>query len=44
MQYKRVEKDYFIYIEKNEKVMDILTQFCVDQKILNERISGFGAV
>jgi predicted DNA-binding protein with PD1-like motif len=44
MQYKRVEKDYFIYIEKNEKVMDILTQFCVDQKILNARISGFGAV
>ena len=44
MQYKRVEKDYFIYIQKNEKAMDILTQFCVDQKILNARISGIGAV
>ena len=44
MQYKRVEKDYFIYIQKNEKAMDILTQFCVDQKISNARISGIGAV
>ena len=28
MQYKQVDKDYFIYIEKNEKVMDTLTRFC----------------
>ena len=40
MQYKQVDKDYFIYIEKNEKVMDTLTRFCKDQAITNGKISG----
>ena len=44
MQYKQVDKDYFIYIEKNEKVMDTLTSFCKDQSITNAKISGIGAV
>ena len=44
MQYKQVDKDYFIYIEKNEKVMDTLTRFCKDQAITNGKISGIGAV
>ena len=44
MQYKQVNKDYFIYIEKNEKVMDTLTRFCKDQAITNAKISGIGAV
>ena len=44
MQYERVEQDYFIYIEKNEKVMDSLTQFCIDNKIQNGKVSGIGAV
>ena len=44
MQYKQVGKDYFIYIEKNEKVMDTLTRFCKDQAISNGKISGIGAV
>lgn len=44
MQYKQVDKDYFIYIEKNEKVMDTLTRFCKDQAITNAKISGIGAV
>ena len=44
MQYKQVDKDYFIYIEKNEKVMDTLTRFCKDQFITNAKISGIGAV
>ena len=44
MQYKQVDKDYFIYIEKNEKVMDTLTRFCKDQDITNAKISGIGAV
>ena len=44
MQYKQVDKDYFIYIEKNEKVMDTLTRFCMDQDITNAKISGIGAV
>ena len=44
MQYKQVDKDYFIYIEKNEKVMDTLIRFCKDQAITNGKISGIGAV
>lgn len=44
MQYKQVDKDYFIYIEKNEKVMDTLIRFCRDQAITNGKISGIGAV
>jgi len=44
LQYKRVDKDYFIHIEKNEKVMDTLTKFCEDQNIKNAKISGIGAV
>jgi hypothetical protein len=44
MQYKQLDEDYFIYIEKNEKVMDTLTRFCKDQDITNAKISGIGAV
>ena len=44
MQYKQVEKDYFIYVEKNEKIMDTLTKFCIDQGISNAKVSGIGAV
>ena len=44
MQYQKVEKDYFIHIEKNEKVMNTLTQFCNDNGIQNAKISGIGAV
>ena len=39
MQYKQVEKDYFIYIEKNEKVMDTITRFCKEQGIKNANLS-----
>ncbi len=44
MQYDCIENDYFIYIEKNEKVMDTLTQFCNEKGIQNAKISGSGAV
>ena len=44
MQYKKVGKDHFIYIEKNEKVMDTLTRFCIDKSISNAKLSGIGAV
>ena len=44
MQYKQAGKDYFIYIEKNEKVMDTLTRFCIDKGISNAKLSGIGAV
>ena len=44
MQYKQVEKDYFIYIEKNERIMDTMTKFCIDKGISNAKVSGIGAV
>tara|TARA_Y100001970_G_scaffold75887_1_gene96218 strand:+ start:663 stop:1094 length:432 start_codon:yes stop_codon:yes gene_type:complete len=44
MQYKQVDKDYFLYIEKNEKVMDTITRFCQENSIENAKISGIGAV
>ena len=44
MQYKQIGEDYFIYVEKNEKVMDTITKFCNSQSIKNGKISGIGAV
>ena len=44
MQYEKDKQDYFIYIEKEEKVMHSLTKFCLDNNIQNGKISGIGAV
>ena len=44
MQFKKVDKDYFIYIEKDEMVMDSITKFCSDKGIINVKLSGIGAV
>ena len=44
MQYSKYKDDYFIYIEKNEKAMLTITQFCESKNIQNGRISGIGAV
>ena len=44
MQYEKNGQDYFLYIEKNEKVMHTITKFCLDKNIQNGRISGIGAV
>ena len=44
MQYKQIGEDYFIYVEKNEKVMHTITKFCNSQGIKNGKISGIGAV
>ena len=44
MQYQKIKNDYFIYIEKNEMVMDTITKFCISENIKNARISGIGAV
>ena len=44
MQYEKNKQDYFIYIEKDEKVMHSLTKFCLNNNIQNGKISGIGAV
>ena len=33
MQYKQVDRDYFLYIEKNEKIMETVTKFCTNTEI-----------
>ncbi len=44
MQYQQNKNNYFIHIEKDEKVMDTLTRFCESEGIDNAKISGIGAV
>ncbi len=34
MQHEQTDKDYFIFVEKNEKVMETITKFC---NCLNDR-------
>ncbi len=44
MHYEKVEKDYFINIAKDEKVIETLTKFCKERGIRNAKLSGIGAV
>ena len=44
MQSQQNNNSYIIYIEKNEKVMEKLTQFCIDNDISSAQVSGIGAV
>jgi hypothetical protein len=44
LQYEKVEKDYFINIAKDEKVIETLTGFCKERGIRNAKLSGIGAV
>jgi len=44
VQFKRHDNTYFVYLEKGESVVDALTDFCKEQKILNGYITGIGAI
>ena len=44
MQYIKSGKSYLVYLEKGESVVDVLTNFCKDNNILNGKITGIGAV
>ena len=44
MQFQKVGKDYLINIDKDEKVVEILTRFCKENGIKNAKLSGIGAV
>jgi predicted DNA-binding protein with PD1-like motif len=44
MQYKQHDATYFVYLEKGEPVVDMLTNFCKEHNILNGYISGIGAM
>ena len=44
MQWEKDGNQYMIHVEKNEKIMEKLTQFCEEEKIENGFIYGIGAV
>ena len=44
MQYEKDGDTYIIYLEQDESIMAILTQFCIDHQIINGQISGIGAI
>lgn len=44
MQYKQHDNTYFVYLEKGEPVVDVLTNFCKEHNISNGYITGIGAV
>lgn len=44
MHYQRCGPDWFVYIPKDEPVLDTLTQFCREQRIEAAQLSGIGAI
>lgn len=44
MQFEKTSDGYFVYIEKNERIMEKITHFCIDNHISNAQLSGIGAV
>ena len=44
MQFQKIDNSYIVHVEKGEKVMDTLTQFCIDRDITSGQLSGIGAV
>ena len=44
MKSTRNGQNHFIFVEKDEKVMETLTAYCMDNGIQNGKISGIGAV
>lgn len=44
MQFKQHDNTYFVYLEKGEPVVDVLTNFCKEHNISNGYITGIGAV
>ena len=44
MQFGRDKDTFIIYLEKDDRIMESLTDFCKDQNIDNGKISGIGAI
>ncbi|MFH1851565.1 MAG: PPC domain-containing DNA-binding protein [Candidatus Neomarinimicrobiota bacterium] len=44
MQYRKAGDRYFVYIRKNEPVLETLTEFCIAHNIDNGQLSGIGAL
>ncbi|MBI90227.1 MAG: hypothetical protein CMG60_09090 [Candidatus Marinimicrobia bacterium] len=44
MQFEKTPDGFFVYIEKDERIMEKITQFCIANHISNAQLSGIGAV
>ena len=44
MQFEQDNDTFFVYLEKDESIMESLTKFCKNQNIDNGKISGIGAI
>ena len=44
MQFEKTPDGFFVYIEKEEPIMEKITQFCIANNISNAQLSGIGAV
>ena len=44
MQFDQDKDRFIIYLEKDDRIMESLTDFCKDQNIDNGKISGIGAI
>ncbi len=44
MKYRKFDDRYFVYAEKNESIVDVLTDFCIEHKIENGILTGIGAI
>ena len=44
MQFEQDNDTYIIYLEKDDVIMESLTQFCKNHNINNGKISGIGAI
>ena len=44
MQFEKTPDGFFVYIEKEERIMEKITQLCIANNISNAQLSGIGAV
>jgi predicted DNA-binding protein with PD1-like motif len=44
MQFQKVKNSYIVHVEKDEKVVESLTNFCKQNNIYSAQLAGIGAV
>ena len=44
MQFQKLNNSFIVYVEKGEKVIETLTNFCIENDIQSGQLAGIGAV
>ena len=44
MEFRKVDNCYYVYVQKDEPVLETLTDFCKDHGIQNGQVFGIGAI